>query len=160
MVKRVIVLISMALMLTACYKYNAPKKPKNLIPKDKMANILIDLRLIQSVSGINKKVLDSHHVKPAQYVYKKHDVDSLQFALSNDYYAFHIADYDEIYTIMKDSIGVLKQKYKDLIDEEAKAKKKADSIKNVEKKLKQLEALKDTVQIKQEGLIKPISSDN
>ncbi|MEP1488218.1 MAG: DUF4296 domain-containing protein [Algibacter sp.] len=161
MFKRLTVLISIALLITTCYKYKEPKKPENLISKAKMANILIDLRLIKSVSGNNKKVLDTHYVKAAQYVYKKYNIDSLQFALSNDYYAFHVADYEEIYTKMKDSLDVLKKKYKNLVEEEAKAKRKADSLEKAEKiiKAKEIEALKDSLQIKTEGLIKPVSSD-
>lgn len=159
MLKRLTILIILSLLLTACYQYNAPKKPENLISKAEMANILIDLRLIRSVSGNNKKVLDSHNVKAAQYVYKKYNIDSLQFALSNNYYAFHVAEYEEIYTKMKDSLDILKTKYKDLVAEEAKAKKKADSIKKAEKviKIDKIEVLKDTIQIKPSGLIKPVS---
>jgi hypothetical protein len=160
MFKPLSLLIITTLLLTACYQYKEPKKPENLISKEKMTHILIDLQLIKSVSGNNKKALDTQNVKPAQYIYKKYNVDSLQFALSNNYYAFHVADYEEIYTKMKDSLEELKVMYKDLIDEEAKAKKQADSLKKAEKikKAKDIEILKDSLQIKEEGLITPVSS--
>lgn len=137
MFKKLTVLTCLALMLNACYKYNAPKKPENLISKQKMAYILIDLRLIQSVTGNNKKVLDSNNVKPAQYVYKKYNIDSLQFALSNNYYAFHVSDYEDIYTVVNDSLQSLREKYNTLIEEEVKAKRIADSLTNLEKIKKQ-----------------------
>ncbi|GAA4232985.1 hypothetical protein GCM10022291_08970 [Postechiella marina] len=159
MLKKLTVLVILSLLLTACYQYNEPKKPDNLISKKKMANILIDLRLIRSVTGNNKKVLDTHNVKAAQYVYKKYDIDSLQFALSNNYYAFHVQEYEDIYALMKDSLDGLKIKYKTLIDEETKAKKKADSIEKAKKrnKNKKIEHLKDSIKTKPKGLIKPVS---
>lgn len=133
MYKKLTVYICLAFMLNACYKYNAPKKPENLISKQKMACILIDLRLIQSITGNNTKVLDSNNVKPAQYVYKKHNIDSLQFALSNNYYAFYVSDYEDIYTKVNDSLQVLREKYNTLIEEEVKAKRIADSLTNLDK---------------------------
>ncbi len=153
MIKRLITLILISLLVTSCYKYKEPKKPENLISKRDMANILIDLRLIRSANGNNKKVLDSHYVKASSYIYKKYNVDSLQFTLSNDYYAYFIEDYDEIYTRVKDSLTKLKEEYKSQSNAIAKAKKVADSIKKVERKAKlEKEKAQDSV------IIKPVSS--
>lgn len=133
MLKRLTLLTSLALLLSACFKYNAPKKPEHLISKEQMTHILIDLRLIKSVTGNNTKVLDSHNIMPAQYIYKKYNIDSLQFALSNNYYAFHVADYEEIYTKVNDSLQSLREKYEILIAQEVKAKRVKDSLANLDK---------------------------
>jgi CRISPR/Cas system-associated protein Cas5 (RAMP superfamily) len=160
MFKRLTLLICIALLLTACYKYNAPEKPENLISKGKMANILIDLKLIRSINGNNKRILDSNNVKPAQYVYKKYNVDSLQFALSNNYYAFYVDDYEEIYIKMYDSLESLKEKFTLLKQEEANAKRIADSLADVEKvrKEKKIKDSLNNLEIEDKGLIKPVSS--
>ena len=103
MVKQLTILYLASLLLTACYGYNAPKKPKNLISKTKMVNVLIDLNLINAVPrGENKKKLENNNLITAQYIYKKHGIDSLQFALSNDYYAFYVDDYEAVFKKVKD----------------------------------------------------------
>ena len=67
------------------------------------------------------------------YVYRKHNIDSLQFALSNNYYTFYTKDYEEIYSRVIDSLDRLKAFYKDLELKEAKEvvriKKEQDSLK-------------------------------
>ena len=47
-------------------------KPDNLIDKDKMVLVLIDLSLVSSAKGINKRRLENKGVTPDVYVYKKH----------------------------------------------------------------------------------------
>jgi hypothetical protein len=115
---------------TSCYKFKEPEKPKNLISKADMVNILIDLKLIASVTAANDiKVLDSNYVQSEQYVYKKYNIDSTQFALSNNYYAFHLKDYEDIYTKVKDSLEALSRYYEDLELKELKERRTQDSIK-------------------------------
>lgn len=95
-----------------------------------MVNILIDLKLIASVTAANDiKVLDSNYVQSEQYVYKKYNIDSTQFALSNNYYAFHLKDYEDIYTKVKDSLEALSRYYEDLELKELKERRTQDSIK-------------------------------
>ena len=36
----------------------------------------------------------SNNVSPVTYIYEKHQIDSLQFAESNEYYAYDIKDYE------------------------------------------------------------------
>src|SRR5690606_28575963 len=86
------------LFVVSCYKFKEPEKPKNLISKAEMVNILIDLKLIASVTAADDiKVLDSNNIQSKKYIYKKYNIDSTQFALSNNYYAYHLQDYEEIY---------------------------------------------------------------
>ena len=78
-----------------------PKKPDNLIPKDSMVEILYDISLVSSAKGVNKKLLENKGLVPEDYIYKKHNIDSLQFALSNEYYAFNLDTYEDIYNSVK-----------------------------------------------------------
>jgi len=127
MVKQLTILCLASLLLTACYGYNAPKKPKNLISKTKMVNVLLDLNLINAVPrGENKKKLENNNLITAQYIYKKHGIDSLQFALSNDYYAFYVDDYEAVFKKVKDSLELLKEKHKALLDQEILERKNAE----------------------------------
>lgn len=134
--KRLTILVGVVLLVTSCYQYKKPEKPKNLISKDKMVDVLIDFKLISSANAANKKIMRNHGVNTETYVFTKHDIDSLQFALSNDYYAFYSKEYEEIYTKVIDSLEKLKGIYKalELKEEEAKAKKEQDSINRIANK--------------------------
>lgn len=132
--KRLTLYLGIVLLITACYQYKKPEKPKNLISKDKMVGVLIDIKLITSANGVNKKRMNEQLGNAEAYIFNKHNIDSLQFALSNKYYAFNIKEYEEIYEKVKDSLERLKDIYKKIeLKEEAeeKAQKKKDSINNV-----------------------------
>lgn len=129
--KRSIWYLGIVLLLTACYEYNKPEKPKNLISKDKMVELLIDIKIISSANTLHKKVLEDQKINLEKYILKKHNIDSLQFALSNNYYAHYIKEYEEIFTKVKDSLEKLEMIYKKLAlkeANEAKVQKKKDSL--------------------------------
>lgn len=131
--RQLVIYGTIVLFVASCYKYNEPEKPKNLISKDKMVNILIDLKLINSGSSKDKRTMKNVGVDQ-EYIFSKYNIDSLQFALSNAYYAFHVEEYEAIYSKAKDSLEGLNTFYQDLLDkEEALKKKKKDSIAAVKK---------------------------
>ena len=45
-------------------------KPNNLIPEDKMIDILYDMSLISVSKGINKRILENNGMKPKKYILK------------------------------------------------------------------------------------------
>ncbi|MFI1745072.1 DUF4296 domain-containing protein [Thalassobellus sediminis] len=126
--KRFILGFTILLLATACYQFKTPDKPKNLISKGKMVDVLIDVKLLASANNKNRKVLRDSGINRSTYVFEKHNIDSLQFALSNDYYAFHIKEYQEIYEKVKDSLEELKKIYEDLELKEEEEKKVKDSL--------------------------------
>ncbi len=142
--RRFIICLSIVITTSACHNINKPKKPDNLIAKEKMVDILIDAKIIASASSANRKILEKHGVKLNSYVYTKHHIDSLQFALSNEYYAFYIKEYEEIYEEVKDSLGKLLVKVKE--EEEIirleKEKRREDSLRVVFKEKDSLSLLK------------------
>lgn len=134
MPKQLVTYSVILLLATACYKYDKPKKPKNLIPKEKMVNIIMDVRLLSSANGKNKTTLEKNNLQAETYIYKKYNIDSLQFTLSNNYYAYYVDDYKAIYDKVKDSLEVLKNKFDDLVAQEEQEKKFKDSIQSVIRK--------------------------
>jgi len=116
-----------------------PKKPKNLIKKDKMADIIFDMAIFTAAKGVNKKIIESKGILPEAYIYKKHDIDSTQFAQSNEYYAYNLDTYEDIYSKVKVKLEAKKVYYDSIIDAEAKQRtaeskelrKKRDSIKKI-----------------------------
>ena len=86
-------LIYIILIFYSCGSLNEENaKPNNLIPEDKMIDILYDMSLISVSKGINKRILENNGMKP-----KKYNIDSLQFVVSNEYYSKYLEIYLSIY---------------------------------------------------------------
>ena len=97
-----------------------------------MINILTDLSILSAAKGINKKKLEENGILPEDYIYKKHQIDSVIFVENNIYYSYDLDLYNRIYDKVKDTLTLLK--------------KKADknSLKRIDKKaLKKQEAKKE-----------------
>ncbi|WP_299553583.1 DUF4296 domain-containing protein [Seonamhaeicola sp.] len=162
MLKRFIIVFISVLTIVGC---GGPKKPKNLISKKKMVNILIDSKLIASANTINRRILEENGVFQDTYIFEKYNIDSTQFAESNAYYAYHIKDYEEIYLMVKDSLDKLKAHYKELQDKERKEaeQKSKDSLETVlkERDSVKLSKVSDSLVIKriQDSLSKKSLSD-
>lgn len=109
-----------------------PQKPKNLIPEDKMVDIMYDVFLLNSAKGVNKIILEVNGVMPEKYIFEKYSIDSTQFAESNNYYVYNTKTYESILNRIKEKMDLNKKKYEALDKiEEAEKKKKADSIRKI-----------------------------
>ncbi len=100
-----------------------PKKPKNLIKKDKMVEIIYEMTIFTAAKGVNKKLIENKGILPEDYIYNKYNIDSTQFAQSNEYYAYNLDSYEDIYTKVKLKLQNKKAYYDSIIDAEAKQKK-------------------------------------
>lgn len=103
-----------------------------------MVDVLVEITIMSSAKGINKRMLENNGITPVAYIYKKHGIDSTQFANSNNYYAHDIEVYDKIYDKVKDSLTILRDKYKELQKEEVKKQdEKKKELRAKEELLKQ-----------------------
>lgn len=121
------------ILVVGCNRIDKPKKPKDLIPKEKMSDIMYDLYILNAAKGINRKVLELNGIIPTDYVYKKYGIDSLQFANSNTYYAYDTKTYGALVEKVKSELERDKAIYEKLTEEEQKVN---DSIRKAEKKIK------------------------
>ena len=94
--KRLLLIISICLLLLNC-ESKPVEKPEDLISKDKMVDILYDLYVVNAIKSSNAKYLNELHITPANYIYQKYKVDSLQFSRSDRYYATDVDDYEKLY---------------------------------------------------------------
>lgn len=118
-----------AFIAVSC-KEEAIPKPDDLLSQEKMAEILYDLTLINSVKGVNKRKLEDSNMHLDAYLYKKHKTDSLQFLLSNNYYASYPLKYNEIYDLVQARL----QKERNGIDKELKKEQeRRDSLQAAKK---------------------------
>ena len=83
---------------------NSVEKPKNLIGKDKMVDILYDVSLLEAIKTQN--INGGMTVKMGNdYIYKKYKIDSIQFAKSNKYYASDIVEYKKMFEKIKERLN-------------------------------------------------------
>jgi len=91
-------LLAFLLVFISCA--NTVEKPKKLIDKDKMVDILFDIALLEAVKsqningGISSK-------KANEFLFKKYQIDSLQWEENNKYYASDIEEYKKMYQEVK-----------------------------------------------------------
>ena len=128
------ILLGLLLLFFACDNKAKPKKPDNLIPKDKMEKIIYDLYIVTSAKGTNKKVLEQNNIVPETYILTKYNIDSLQFAESNNYYAFDSEGYKAIIDNVKARLQEEKKYFEELQKKEGQAaKRRRDSLKKTNK---------------------------
>lgn len=112
------------LLLISCSE-NLLEKPNNLIPEDKMVEVLKDLAIVNAAKSTNISVLQDNGIEPMAYIYEKHGIDSTQFVESDRYYASLPVTYEHIYKNVESKL----EKETKAIEE---AKKVNDSLRRVE----------------------------
>lgn len=130
-----------------------PKKPKNLIKKDKMVEIIYDMTIFTAAKGVNKKLIENKGILPEDYIYKKYNIDSTQFSKSNEYYAYNLDSYEDIYAKVKLKLQKKKTNYDSIMDAYTKQKKllnkrqraERDSLLKIKRLLKKGEKLKSFI---------------
>ncbi len=111
-------------------KEEAVPKPDNLLSKEQMANILYDVTLINAMKGVDKKKLEESFLHFDAYIYKKHNIDSAQFASSNNYYSANPLKYGKIYELVSAKL----QKERTVVEAEMKKEqKRRDSVQKAKK---------------------------
>ncbi|SDR79286.1 protein of unknown function [Christiangramia echinicola] len=110
----------------SCQDLKTTEKPEDLIPEEKMVDVLTEMALLHAARNYNKQKLEETGIKPDEYIYEKYDIDSLQFEKSNNYYAEQYSDYERIYDSVKVRLQIMKSRLDSLRDIEIKIE---DSIK-------------------------------
>ncbi len=127
------------LFLVSCVDRNQPKKPKDLIPKDTMTSLLVDM-LLANTSRNSKNRNSGKKVNYMPFVFEKYQIDSLRFQSSNLYYTAFISEQENIYKEVKKRLEVLQKKYtkirdvKDSIRKDSMLKQKEKFTEKIEHK--------------------------
>jgi len=132
--KSLSILFIVSMLYTSCYTIEKPEKPSDLLTEDEMVTILLDMAIMSSAKGVNKKKIEENGIVPDAYIFEKHNIDSLRFDTSNNYYSYNIDTYNGIYEKVKDSLTALRDYYKGIEAETKKKKAKEDSIKKANKR--------------------------
>lgn len=126
-------LFIIALVFVGCQDVKRPEKPENLIPKDKMVDILTEAYLANAAQSIRNKAVFGEEIRLDSLVYAKFGIDSLQFARSNAYYATDVNTYVDIFQKIElklnqyekglDSIREKSKAYRDSISEQIRTQR-------------------------------------
>jgi len=115
-------IIILSFLLVACTSNTIIEKPDNLIPKDKMVDLMTDLLLATGARNI-KNINEERKVNYFPLVFEKYNIDSTQFKESNFYYTSKIDDYDIMLKEVERRLKKLKLEFD-------KEREKQDSITN------------------------------
>lgn len=138
MIMRKTMFLSVAIILTSCGE-KLMQEPENLISKEKMAEILADMAIVNSAKSTNIGIIRDNNIDPTDYVFQKHGVDSVSFVQSDRYYASIPIEYEAIYTEVESKL----ERQKKILED---AKKLSDSLRKVEIEAKR--ARKDSLKPK------------
>jgi hypothetical protein len=117
---RHILLFVVASLLFGCDGIEKPKKPQHLISKENMINILTDAYLSNAARSISSKDIRDKGLHLDSIIFKKYQIDSLQFAESNAYYSTDL----NVYTKLFKKVETKLQFVKDIADSLKKEDKK------------------------------------
>ncbi|CAM4112420.1 DUF4296 domain-containing protein [Zobellia nedashkovskayae] len=125
---RILAIVLIFFSFTACNE-TLLEEPKNLIPKERMVEILQDLAIVNAAKTTNLQVLRDNGLEPMDYIFNKYSIDSLQLVESDRYYASLPVEYEKIY---KEVEANLERDAKALEDQ----KKINDSLRVAKEKIK------------------------
>lgn len=100
---------ALALLITACQKNDEVVPPQQLIPRDKMVSLLVELHTLEARTDASGLPIDSARalfVQARKGLYTRFAVDDSAFVRSYRYYAIHDKDLDQIYTVVVDSLAL------------------------------------------------------
>lgn len=104
---RLTCLIFFMIYFISCQDVQKPEIPTNLISQEDMVGILTDVYVSNAARNVNNKLLRNKNIKLDSVIFIKYKVDSLQFALSNDYYSSNLDIYRELLIKVQEKLKVL-----------------------------------------------------
>ncbi|MGB3775951.1 MAG: DUF4296 domain-containing protein [Leeuwenhoekiella sp.] len=85
------------LLFLSCQDVEKPEKPDNLIAESELKDILYDVSLVNAARDFSRGQLKNAGIEPDTFIYRKYDIDSLQFANSIAYYSIDFNRYLKIW---------------------------------------------------------------
>ncbi|MDT0553660.1 DUF4296 domain-containing protein [Urechidicola vernalis] len=102
--------ILLILFIVSCTSNTIYKRPDDLIKKDEMIALILDIQLANGARNI-KNSDGQRLVEYMPLVYEKYGIDSARFARSNYYYSTRIDDYTKMLRAVKERLGKMEKDY-------------------------------------------------
>jgi len=106
--KHVIYFFVLFFIIISCNKKT--NIPENIIPKNKIVSILVDMHLADATLNIMLLRQTKINYKPEDYYYtvlKKHNTDKQTFDRSIKYYSQDLVEYDKIYDEVLKQLSII-----------------------------------------------------
>ena len=101
-----IILFSFCILLFACTNKEAVHIPATILPKDKMAALMLDIHLLEATMNTNIMKTEFLPAAPLHTdIFKKNGVSKKQFDDSFDFYAKHPELFSEVYQVVLDDLS-------------------------------------------------------
>lgn len=126
-------ILILILSILGCQNVERPEKPKNLISKEKMVDVLTEAYLANAARSVNNQAIIDKGIQVDSLIFKKFEVDSVQFAKSNDYYAADINMYLDIFQKVEARLVAMEKKLDSIRDLDRKRKDSVESNQNKER---------------------------
>ncbi|WP_010134968.1 DUF4296 domain-containing protein [Ochrovirga pacifica] len=104
-------------VMMACNSNTILKKPKNLIPKEKMATILADTYIAKTARN-SKNLNGDRSINYLSYIYQNHQTDSTTFHNSLAYYSANVSEHEEILKKVEARLSFQIDSIRDLINKD------------------------------------------
>ena len=106
---RIIHTVIIIFFFISCQDVKRPEIPVDLIPEEQMVDVLTEVYLINAARSFDNRTIMDNKMKLDSFVYKKFDIDSLQFVKSNAYYTSNLATYDKLFLKVQERMQVIKK---------------------------------------------------
>ena len=120
--KEILCIVSMVFLFSCQSKVNY-EKPKDLIPKNVMIDLLYDMHLAIGASNVTNKNFEKDR-NYMSLVYEKYQIDSTQFAISNIYYTSQAEEYEEMFEEVERRLEELHLKFESERDSAIRAQER------------------------------------
>lgn len=115
------------LALSSCQNVDNIEKPKTLLSKSQMKDLVYDMVLLDAALGVNERRLEDLNIEMFEFLSKKYGLDSTDLQQNILYYNMKFDENNQIYEKVKDSIERLDKVYDSI-------SKVRDSVEKLEKK--------------------------
>lgn len=110
-------LFILLILIISCSNQDSPS---DLMSEEQMVNFLLDINIINSSRAFrNNSDLNYYNIKDT-FLYKKHNIDSLQFVNSNKYYSSNPKQYLRIYSNLQKKMRFIKDSIEIELNKETK----------------------------------------
>lgn len=100
--------IFILIIMVACKKEQQPViVPECLLSSEEMINMMVDLTLVKSAKSVARQGLRDSGIKPMEYLYVKHGVDTIVIRENLEYYNSDLKKSKKLY---EDVASVLKKR--------------------------------------------------
>ena len=106
--KKYILLFIVIIVTTSSCKDEVIVKPKNLIERNKMVDIIYDLSILEAAKSQTSGV--QNYPRATKFIKEKYKIDSITFAQSTQYYASDMKEYKKIYDEVKIRLNATNKK--------------------------------------------------